>query len=42
MPAHQDPDLTADHIVAKANGGSDDQANVQVMCRKCNARKRNQ
>jgi 5-methylcytosine-specific restriction protein A len=42
VPAHQDTDLTADHIVAKANGGSDDQANVQVMCRKCNARKRNQ
>jgi 5-methylcytosine-specific restriction protein A len=39
VPAHQASDLTSDHIVAKANGGSDDPSNVQVMCRSCNARK---
>jgi 5-methylcytosine-specific restriction protein A len=40
--AHTAADLTADHIVAKANGGTDDPANVQVLCRGCNARKHNQ
>ncbi|MGH3381866.1 MAG: HNH endonuclease [Actinoallomurus sp.] len=40
VPAHHATDLTGDHIDAKANGGSDDLANVGVLCRACNARKR--
>jgi len=39
VPAHQAADLTADHIVPKARGGSDDPSNVQVLCRRCNTRK---
>jgi 5-methylcytosine-specific restriction protein A len=37
---HHATDLTADHIVAKATGGSNEAANAQVLCRSCNARKR--
>ncbi len=37
---HAATDLTADHIVAKANGGTDDPDNVTVLCRACNGRKR--
>jgi 5-methylcytosine-specific restriction protein A len=40
VPAHEASDLTADHIVSKARGGSDEPSNVQVLCRPCNARKR--
>lgn len=36
---HHATDLTGDHKVAKANGGSDEPANVQVLCRGCNSRK---
>ncbi|WP_329564674.1 HNH endonuclease [Kitasatospora sp. NBC_01266] len=39
IPAHHASDLTADHIVPKACGGSDDPENVAVLCRSCNARK---
>ncbi|MFC1410499.1 HNH endonuclease [Streptacidiphilus sp. N1-12] len=42
VPAHPASDLTGDHIVAKANGGTDSSDNVQVLCRGCNARKRDQ
>ncbi|MGE7665824.1 HNH endonuclease [Ureibacillus composti] len=28
-----------DHIVALANGGSNDNSNFQILCRKCNLRK---
>lgn len=36
---HHATDLTADHILAKANGGTDEPTNVQVLCRACNSRK---
>ncbi|WP_245796084.1 HNH endonuclease [Actinacidiphila alni] len=36
---HHATDLTGDHIVAKANGGSDNPDNVAVLCRACNSRK---
>jgi 5-methylcytosine-specific restriction protein A len=39
VPGHEASDLTADHILPKARGGSDDPSNVQVLCRGCNARK---
>ncbi|WP_429216421.1 HNH endonuclease [Kitasatospora sp. MAP12-9] len=32
--------LTVDHIVPKARGGTDDRSNLQVLCRACNSRKR--
>ena len=34
-------DLTIDHIVALTNGGSDDDANLQTLCRRCNSSKGN-
>ena len=33
-------DLTVDHILAKANGGTDAISNLQVMCRRHNSSKR--
>jgi hypothetical protein len=32
-------DLTIDHIVPVVRGGTDDEANLQTMCRSCNSRK---
>ncbi|WP_033415413.1 HNH endonuclease [Streptomyces canus] len=42
VPAHSATDLTADHIAPKAQGGTDSPDNVQVLCRPCNSRKRDQ
>jgi 5-methylcytosine-specific restriction protein A len=39
VPPHQATDLTADHIVPKAAGGTNDPSNIQVLCRGCNSRK---
>lgn len=39
VPGHLAQDLTGDHIVPKARGGSDERENVAVLCRACNARK---
>jgi len=35
-------DLTVDHIVALANGGTNDLSNFQTLCRSCNSRKQHQ
>ena len=40
VPPHASSDLTADHIVSKAQGGTGEPDNVAVLCRGCNARKR--
>lgn len=39
-PGHPAADLTADHVVPKARGGTDHPSNLQVLCRGCNSRKR--
>ncbi len=33
--------LTADHITPKSAGGTDQQSNLQTLCRKCNSQKHN-
>lgn len=38
-PAHPADDLTADHIVPRAHGGTNSRDNVQVLCRACNSAK---
>jgi 5-methylcytosine-specific restriction endonuclease McrA len=35
-----DNDETVDHIVALVKGGTNDRKNVQLLCRRCNCRKR--
>ncbi|MEW2302564.1 HNH endonuclease [Streptomyces sp. NPDC006655] len=40
VPAHASQDLTVDHVVPLAAGGTHDRANLRVLCRGCNARKR--
>jgi 5-methylcytosine-specific restriction endonuclease McrA len=32
-------DLTVDHIVPKVQGGTDERANLQVLCGSCNSAK---
>jgi 5-methylcytosine-specific restriction protein A len=39
VDAHRSADLTADHVVPVAAGGSE-QGDLTVLCRACNARKR--
>jgi hypothetical protein len=39
VAAHPDPDLTADHVVPVGAGG-DPRGALQVLCRRCNSRKR--
>jgi 5-methylcytosine-specific restriction endonuclease McrA len=34
-------DLTGDHVIPVSRGGLSTRANCQVLCRPCNARKRN-
>ena len=34
-----EPSNTVDHIVTKARGGTDDEANLQALCRECHSRK---
>lgn len=36
---HPAANLTADHVVPKARGGSDEPDNIQVLCVACNSRK---
>jgi 5-methylcytosine-specific restriction protein A len=33
------PASEVDHVVAKARGGSDDEANLQAICSACHAKK---
>lgn len=40
VPAHVSSDLTVDHIVPLAKGGTHELSNLSVLCRACNARKR--
>lgn len=38
-PAHPATDLTVDHWIPKAKGGTDDPENLTVLCRSCNSAK---
>lgn len=40
VPGHPSTDLTVDHIVPKARGGTDSVDNLTVLCRACNSRKK--
>lgn len=42
VPAHASTDLTADHVVPLARGGSSTAENTRVLCRSCNSRKHSQ
>lgn len=35
-----DSDTTVDHIIAKVNGGTDDEENLILACRTCNSKKK--
>ena len=39
VEAHPATNLTVDHIVPKARGGTNDPENLRVLCRPCNSRK---
>ena len=38
--AHVAERFSLDHIVAKANGGTDERSNLRVLCVSCNSRKK--
>jgi 5-methylcytosine-specific restriction protein A len=40
VPSHASTDLTVDHIMPKARGGSDERSNLSILCRACNSSKR--
>jgi 5-methylcytosine-specific restriction protein A len=40
VPAHGAQDLTVDHVIPLAAGGTHERSNLRVLCRACNSRKR--
>ncbi|MFK0282572.1 HNH endonuclease [Streptomyces sp. NPDC090499] len=39
VPAHGSADLTVDHIIPLAKGGTHHRENLRVLCRSCNSRR---
>jgi 5-methylcytosine-specific restriction enzyme A len=39
MKCNQAPSNTVDHILTKPRGGTDDESNLQALCRECHSRK---